>query len=117
MMPIINLNELEVFERLPGWRGRFFHSAHMTFAHYDFDQGARIHEHHHGEEEVYQVLEGQVEITIAGRTHIAEPGLAAIVPADTLHSVVALTSGRLMIVDFPAIPTLAQMSALGGKQT
>ena len=105
-MPVINLNELRVVERLPGWRGRFFHSAHMTFAHYDFDEGARIHEHHHGEEEVYHVLEGQVEITIAGTRHIAEPGLAAIVPADTAHSVRALTSGRLMIVDYPSIPDL-----------
>ena len=46
-MSVINVKELPVVERLPGWRGRFFHSAHMTFAHYDFDEGARIHEHHH----------------------------------------------------------------------
>lgn len=105
-MPLIKLNELTVVERLPGWRGRFFHSDHMTFAHYDFDAGASIHEHRHREEEVYQVLEGQVEITIGDQSHLAEPGVAAIVPADTLHSVKALTNGRLLIVDYPSLPHL-----------
>jgi quercetin dioxygenase-like cupin family protein len=78
----------------------------MTFADYDFDEGARIHEHHHREEEVYHVLEGEVEICVGGTPHLARPGLATIVPADTTHSVTALTSGRLMIVDYPSIPDL-----------
>jgi len=105
-VPLVDLGELKVVERLPGWRGRFFHSAHMTFAHYDFDAGASIHEHHHGEEEVYQVLEGQVEVTLGGHTYLAKPGLAVIVPADVPHSLRALTNGRLLIVDYPAIPSL-----------
>jgi quercetin dioxygenase-like cupin family protein len=29
----------------------------MTFAHYDFQRGATIHEHFHPEEEVYEVIE------------------------------------------------------------
>ena len=46
-MPIVDISRLPEIERLPGWRGRFFHSQHMTVAHYNFTQGARIHEHHH----------------------------------------------------------------------
>jgi quercetin dioxygenase-like cupin family protein len=101
-MPLIDVSDLEVFERLPGWRGRFFHSAHMTFAHYDFDQGALIHEHFHSEEEVYEVIEGKLEIAVAGAIHLVEPGRVAIVPADVPHSVKALTDGRVIIVDYPA---------------
>ncbi len=59
----------------------------MTFAHYDFDDGAIIHEHFHSEEEVYEVVEGRLEIEVAGKTHVVEPGLVAIVPADVPHSV------------------------------
>jgi hypothetical protein len=34
---------------LPGWISRFFHSANMTFPHWDIDAGAAgLHEHHHG---------------------------------------------------------------------
>jgi mannose-6-phosphate isomerase-like protein (cupin superfamily) len=105
-IPLIDVNSLKEFIRLPGWRGRFFHSVHMTFAHYDFDEGASIHEHFHAEEEVYEVVEGKLEITVAGETYLAEPGLVAIVPADVAHSVKALTSGRVIIVGYPARPEL-----------
>jgi hypothetical protein len=36
---------LNVIERLPGWKGRYFHTATMTFAHYDFTRGSTIHGH------------------------------------------------------------------------
>src|SRR5258708_37720635 len=51
-MPIFEIDSMQVVERLPGWRGRYFHSATMTFAHYEFDCDARIHEHRHHAEEV-----------------------------------------------------------------
>ena len=103
-MPLVNINSLRVVERLPGWRGRYFHSPSMTFAHYDFVRGASIHEHFHPQEEVYEVLEGELELTIDGVTHIARPGLVAIVPANARHSVKALSDGRAIIVDYPARP-------------
>jgi quercetin dioxygenase-like cupin family protein len=76
----------------------------MTFAHYEFSQGASIHEHFHPEEEVYEVLEGELELTIDGKSQIIGPGVAAIVPANVRHSVKALTAGRAIIVDHPARP-------------
>ena len=100
-MPFIDLILLPVIERLPGWHGRYFHSQNMTFAHYDFSRGASIHEHSHPQEEVYEVLEGELELTIAGVAQIARPGLAAIVPSGASHSVKALTNGRVLIVDYP----------------
>jgi quercetin dioxygenase-like cupin family protein len=101
-MPFIDTNALKVIERLPGWRGRYFHSPNMTFAHYDFKRGASIHEHFHPQEEVYEVIEGELELTIDGVAQIAQPGVVAIVPANARHSVKALTDGRAIIVDYPA---------------
>jgi len=101
-MPVVDTGTLKVIERLPGWRGRYFHTESMTFAHYEFDRGASIHEHFHPEEEVYEVLEGALEITIDGTPHAARPGLVAIVPANARHSVKALTNGRLIVIDQPA---------------
>ena len=100
-MPFVDTSSLKVIERLPGWSGRFFHSASMTFAHYDFTCGSSIHEHFHPQEEVYEVIEGELEITIDGVTQIARSGLVAIVPANARHSVRALTDGRAIIVDHP----------------
>ena len=103
-MPIVDLNRLRVTERLPGWHGRYFHSANMTFAHYEFKRGSSIHEHFHPQEEVYEVIEGELEVTIDGVAEILRPGLVAIVPAGVRHSVKALTDGRAIIVDHPVRP-------------
>ena len=101
LMPFIDTNSLDVIERLPGWHGRYFHSPSMTFAHYDFVRGSSIHEHFHCQEEVYEVIEGELEVTIDGVAQIARAGLVAIVPSNVRHSVKAVTDGRAIIVDYP----------------
>jgi quercetin dioxygenase-like cupin family protein len=103
-MPIVEVAKLPVRERLPAWFGRYFHGDHMTVAHYWFVKGASIHEHHHPQEEVYEVIEGELEVTIKGVTHIVKPGISAIVPSGAAHSVKALSDGRAIIIDSPARP-------------
>ena len=103
-MPFVDTNELKVIERLPGWKGRYFHSPSMTFAHYDFAAGSKIHEHFHPEEEVYEVIEGELEVTIDGVAQLVRAGLVAIVPSGARHSVKALTDGRAIIIDYPVRP-------------
>ena len=100
-MSFIDTAKLAVIERKPGWHGRYFNSPSMTFAHYDFEAGAVIPEHHHVQEEVWQVLEGELDIVVDGVTTRAGPGWAGIVPPDVLHSVVAVTDGKAIVVDTP----------------
>lgn len=100
-MTFIDTNKLPVVERLPGWRGRYFDSLSMTFAHYEFDAGSSIHEHFHPQEEVWEIIEGELEITIGGATQRAGPGFVGIVPPNTLHAVKAISCGRVIVVDYP----------------
>ena len=100
-MAFIDTEKLRVVQRLPGWSGRYFHSPSMTFAHYDFLRGSTIHEHSHPQEEVYEVIEGELELTIDGVTQVARPGIVGVVPSNIRHSVKALTDGRAIIVDYP----------------
>jgi quercetin dioxygenase-like cupin family protein len=100
-MPFVDVDRLPPFERLPGWRGRYFQSPSMTFAHYEFDAGSSIHEHFHPQEEVWQVIEGELEITIEGVTRRAGPGAAGIIPPNVPHSVRAISSGKAIVVDYP----------------
>jgi mannose-6-phosphate isomerase-like protein (cupin superfamily) len=104
LMPFLDTTGLKIVERLPGWKGRFFHTATMTFADYEFTAGSTIHEHFHPEEEVYEVIAGELEMQVDGLTHVVRPGVVAIVPSNTRHSVKALTDGRVLIVDHPARP-------------
>jgi quercetin dioxygenase-like cupin family protein len=100
-MSIVDTAELKVVQRLPGWRGRSFNSPSMTFVHYEFDAGASIHEHHHEQEEVWNVIEGALEVTIDGIKHVAGPGMVAIAPPNARHSVRVLEAGRAIVVDTP----------------
>lgn len=49
-------------------RRRYFHSPRLTFAHYDFTRGSSIHEHFHPQQEVYEVIQGEIEVTSDGVT-------------------------------------------------
>ena len=100
-MPFIDTHELKTIERLPGWKGKYFDSESMTFGHYVFEAGSTIHEHSHANEEVWNVIEGQLEVTIGGKTQLAGPGFVAIVPPDTPHFVRAVSNGRAIVVDYP----------------
>jgi quercetin dioxygenase-like cupin family protein len=105
-MPFIDTHNLNVIERLPEWFGQYFHSENMTFAHYDFKRGSTIHEHFHPQEEVYEVIEGELEVTIEGVAQIVQPGVVAVVPSNVRHSVKAFTDGRAIIVDYPHRPKI-----------
>ena len=47
------------------------------------------------------MIEGELEVTVAGETQVAGPGMAAIVPAGAQHSVRALTDGKAIVTDWP----------------
>jgi quercetin dioxygenase-like cupin family protein len=94
-------DDLKAAEPLPGWHGRFWRSAHMSFAQYAIDAGASIHEHHHPNEEVWIVVEGELEVTVGGETRRAGPGSVAVVPPDVRHSVRALSAGRAIVANHP----------------
>ena len=73
----------------------------MTFAYYTVAAGAWIHEHSHPHDEVWNVIDGQLEITVAGETQVAGPGCVAVIPPDTPHSVKAISDVRAIVVDHP----------------
>jgi mannose-6-phosphate isomerase-like protein (cupin superfamily) len=121
VVAFIDVVQLPAREPLPGWNGRFFHSDHMTFAYYEIDADAvPIHEHHHPQEEVWNVVEGKLAITIDGREHVIGPGCAAIVPANVRHSTRALVPSRAIVVDHPVrdrvggVPTRTSEAAASG---
>lgn len=100
-MPVIDTRDLPVSEKKPGWHGRYFDSQFMTFGHYVFEAGAEIHAHAHAQEEIWQVLDGRLAITLGEETFEAGAGVVAIVPPHTRHAVRALTDGRAIVVDHP----------------
>jgi mannose-6-phosphate isomerase-like protein (cupin superfamily) len=99
----LDIRDLPVRRPLPGWHGRFFHSDAMTFAHYDVDADAvEIHEHYHPEEEVWNVVEGRIVLTIDGVEYVAGTGCAAVVRSNVRHAARPLDGpSRVIVVDHP----------------
>ena len=47
------------------------------------------------------MLEGELDIAMNGIVTRAGPGFVGIVPSNTLHSVVASSDGKAIVVDYP----------------
>jgi quercetin dioxygenase-like cupin family protein len=100
-MAFIDTKDLPVLHKRPGWRGRLFHSTSNTFVWWEFDAGAEIHQHAHEQEEVWHVIDGELEVTVAGSTRRCGPGTVAMIPPNTPHGVRVARAGRAIVVDHP----------------
>ena len=111
-MPFVRPSDMLSGTPLPGWSGRFLHSANMTFAHYDIAaDAAPLHEHHHEQEEVWHVVNGEIALTIAGEEQVLTAGSVAVVPPETPHSVRPLAAARVIIADYPLRPNLPGLTS------
>lgn len=87
---------------LPGWSGRFFHSQCMTFGYWDVAAGAAdLHEHEHPQEEVWNVVDGEILLVVDGHERRLGPGDAAVVSPGTRHSAKPVGPCRAIVVDYP----------------
>ena len=100
-MGFIGPDEMRASEPLPGWKGRFWRSDSMSFAQYAIDAGASIHEHHHPNEEVWNVVDGELEMVVGDIRRVVRAGDAAVIPAGVEHSASASGYCRAIVVDYP----------------
>jgi quercetin dioxygenase-like cupin family protein len=73
----------------------------MSLAYLTIEAGAPLPEHTHPHEQVTNVIEGQLELTIAGETSVLTPGKVAVIPPNMPHSGRALTPCRAIDVFYP----------------
>ena len=97
-----NLNDLQEREIVPGYRARFVHAEKMTLAYWEVEAGAELPEHSHPHEQIANVLEGEFELTVDGKSQVLVPGQVAVIPGDVPHSGRAVTNCRLLDAFQPA---------------
>jgi quercetin dioxygenase-like cupin family protein len=100
-VPFLPSEKMPTAEPLSGWKGRFWRSKQMSFAHHTITGGSTIHEHHHPNEEVWTVISGELEVTIEDETAVAGPGDVAVVPPDAHHAIRALSGGTAVVANHP----------------
>jgi quercetin dioxygenase-like cupin family protein len=100
-MLVHNLKNITGKEVVPGYNGKFIHSRNMTVAYWDITAGSPLPEHSHPHEQVVNVLEGTLELTATGETHVLEPGSVVVIPPDIPHSGKAVTHCKVIDVFYP----------------
>jgi quercetin dioxygenase-like cupin family protein len=98
---VVEWDAVEEKTIIPGFHGKIAHSANMTFVLWRIDAGALLPEHAHLHEQVVQVFEGELQLTIDGVMRTSAAGSMAIIPSRARHSAKALTACRVMDVFYP----------------
>jgi quercetin dioxygenase-like cupin family protein len=96
-----DLSHVPVREVLPGFRGQFIHTDTMTYAYWRIDPGCGIPLHKHPHEQVVNMLEGELELTVGGERHLLRAGHIYAIPGNVEHSARALTPVRVLDVFHP----------------
>ncbi len=99
-MPFARPSDMLPAEPLPGWSGRFLHSATMT---YDIAAAATpLHEHQQEQDAVWHIVDGEEQVP--------GEGCIAVVPPDISHWVRPLGACRVVVADYPRRPNLPGLS-------
>lgn len=100
-MTLVNLNNTKEFEISPGIRARVVNSDSMSVAHVTLDAGAILPEHSHINEQVVNVIEGELELTVEGEARVLKPGVVEVLPPNVTHGGRAVTKCRVIDVFQP----------------
>ena len=101
-MEYFTLSDLPEREPVPGFRGRFVHTDALTLAYWDIEANAALPEHSHPHQQVVNVLEGELELVVAGTPYRLGPGQVYTIPGEMPHAARALTACRVLDVFSPA---------------
>ena len=100
-MSLIRSRATKWKEVFPGFAGKFYHSANMTFVHWEIEPESPLPEHSHPHEQVVNMVEGQFELAVDGKTHILNPGDVVVIPPKAVHTGKALTKCKIIDVFYP----------------
>jgi len=85
-----------------GVMARVVNTATMSVTHVRIVKGAVVPEHSHYHEQIVNVVDGQLELTVNGKKTVLERGKALVLPPNVPHSARALTEVYVIDVFHPA---------------
>jgi quercetin dioxygenase-like cupin family protein len=97
-MPFLDLDQWPMIELAPGCHTRVPFGQNLQLSLLEMQAGAEIPRHQHPHEQGGIVLEGHLQLTIAGETRVLRPGECYLIPPDTPHQAVAV-GGKVKVLD------------------
>lgn len=93
MQPIKNITPKELVQGITGW---YAHGESMTFGYVELKKGASIPSHHHIQEQITYIIEGELDMVIDGKQCRLSAGMHHVIGASVFHSAVARTDCKLI---------------------
>ena len=84
-----------------GLTGYYTHGERMTLGLIEISEGSNLSEHQHPHEQITYILEGELEMTIGGKTYSLSAGMCQVIPSNTPHAAIAKTKVSLIDVFNP----------------
>ncbi len=100
-MPKIDLDGHEVKTLAPGFDAKLIHTDGMTLSYVQCEAGAELPEHSHPNEQVVNVLSGELELVVEGEPHLLKRGVVFVLPPNMPHSGVARTQCEVLDIFSP----------------
>jgi quercetin dioxygenase-like cupin family protein len=100
-MPFLEIETLPTRELFPGFTARLVHTPLVTQSFVTCTAGAAFPEHQHPHEQTVIVLEGELQLVVAGTPHRLTPGTVFVIPGNVPHAGTALVATRVLDVFSP----------------
>ena len=100
-MGLVNLTELPELQLAEGVMARVVTAGTISVLHVTIAAGAVVPSHSHHHEQVVNVVEGELELTVEGAKYSLGPGKAMILAPNVEHSARAVVACRVIDVFHP----------------
>jgi len=100
-MALLELDNLKELTLADGIRAKVVTGESMTVTHVILDQDAVLPEHAHPQEQIVNVMEGELELTVQGQPHLLTRGKVYTLAPNVPHSAVARTDVYVIDVFCP----------------
>lgn len=90
-MKHFTLSQIEEKELYPGFIARIIHTDLQSISYVKCLEGAVLPAHKHHEEQVLNLIEGEMDVTVEGETVRCRAGDIVHIPSYALHTVTAIT--------------------------
>jgi quercetin dioxygenase-like cupin family protein len=101
IMGLVRLDELPELQIAEGILARVVTAETVTVAHVKLAAGALLPEHAHHHEQVVNVIEGELELTVDGQPYSLKRGKVMVLTPNVVHSGRAVTDCRVVDVFHP----------------
>jgi quercetin dioxygenase-like cupin family protein len=95
------IKDIPVKTLAPGITGHYAHGENTTFGYLMLEKGSIVPLHHHVQEQITYILEGQLDMVIDGIDCSMTAGMYHVIHSNIPHSAVAVTDCKVIDVFGP----------------